>query len=474
MSLDYARLGFKCGLEIHQQLEGEKLFCHCPTQIRKEGADFLVKRRLRASAGESGARDQAAAFEQVKQKEFIYQGYHDSICLVELDEEPPHNINPQALQTSIQIAKLLNCKIADRIIFMRKTIVDGSNTSAFQRTALIGRNGYLEVNGKKVGITAVCLEEEACQVMERKEKEDTYNLSRLGIPLIEIATDASIHSPEECKIVAEKLGLILRSVPGMKRGIGTIRQDVNISIKGGARTEIKGFQEYKAIPKVVDVEVIRQLDLVKQGKPIDSGVRKAEADFTTSFLRPMPGADRMYPETDVQIIIPKIEELAKVELLEDKAKKFMDLGMSKDLAMKIVKSSDLALFENLLKYNKVKPAFIAETLISYDSDIKGKFKEADPKKVTPKHWEELFKELNEEKIAKTSVLEILGDICTGKKMDLKNYEIVSDDELKKELEKVIKENPSSPPGMIIGKIMEKYKGKVDGKKVAELASKIKR
>ncbi len=176
MPLDYAQLGFKCGLEIHQQLEGKKLFCSCPTEIRKEGADFLVKRRLRASAGESGARDQAAAYEQTKQKEFIYQGYHDSICLIELDEEPPHNVNKEALQTAIQIAKLLNCKIIDRIIFMRKTVVDGSNTSAFQRTALVGRNGYLEVNGKKVGIDTVCLEEEACQVMERKEKEDVYNL----------------------------------------------------------------------------------------------------------------------------------------------------------------------------------------------------------------------------------------------------------------------------------------------------------
>src|SRR3989344_1935525 len=427
MPLDYVKLGFKCGLEIHQQLEGKKLFCSCPTVIRKEEPDFIVKRRLRASAGESGARDQAAAFEQAKQKEFAYQGYYDSICLVELDEEPPHSVNPQALQTSIQIAKLLNCKVVDRIIFMRKTVVDGSNTSAFQRTALIGRNGHLEVNGKKVGIDTVCVEEEACQVMARKEKEDVYNLSRLGIPLIEIATDASIHSPEECKVVAEKLGLILRSVPGMKRGIGTIRQDVNVSIKGGARTEIKGFQEFKAIPKVVDFEVTRQLELVKQGKEVESSVRKAEADFTTTFLRPMPGADRMYPETDVPLIIPKVEELTKVELLEDKAKKFMDLGMGKDLAMKTVKSSDLALFEKLLKYDKVKPAFIAETLLSYDSDVKSKFKEADPKKVTEKHWEELFSELNEGKIAKTSILEILGEVCTGKKMDLKKYELISED-----------------------------------------------
>ncbi len=147
--MNYEKIGFKCGLEIHQQLEGKKLFCNCPTNIKKEKPDFIFTRRLRASAGESGKIDKAAEHEQNKSKIFEYQGYHDVCCLVELDEEPPHPVNKDALEAALMTAKLLNMKINDSIQFMRKTVIDGSNVSGFQRTALIGQNGYIELNGKK-------------------------------------------------------------------------------------------------------------------------------------------------------------------------------------------------------------------------------------------------------------------------------------------------------------------------------------
>ncbi|MBW2991422.1 Glu-tRNA(Gln) amidotransferase GatDE subunit E, partial [Candidatus Woesearchaeota archaeon] len=188
--LNYNELGLKCGIEIHQQLEGKKLFCNCATEIRKGDPDFKVVRRLRASAGEEGGVDQAALYEQKKQKYFVYQGYDDITCDVELDEEPPHPVNQDALRAALQVAKMLNCKIVDEIQVMRKTVIDGSNTSGFQRTMVIGMNGFVEVGGKKVSIEGVFLEEEACQIIERTKTKnyDIYNLSRLGIPLIEIAT----------------------------------------------------------------------------------------------------------------------------------------------------------------------------------------------------------------------------------------------------------------------------------------------
>ena len=231
MGLDYKSLGLKCGIEIHQQLEGRKLFCSCKTEIRKGNPDFTVKRRLRAAAGEAGEIDIAARHEEEKGKEFIYHGYDDINCLVELDEEPPPPMNQEAIKTTLQVAKLLNAKIVDEIQVMRKTVVDGSNTSGFQRTALVAKDGFVKVGGKRIGIPTICLEEEACQIIERKKEYDVYNLSRLGIPLVEIATAPDIETPEECKEVAAKIGMVLRSVPGMKRGIGTIRQDVNVSIK---------------------------------------------------------------------------------------------------------------------------------------------------------------------------------------------------------------------------------------------------
>ncbi|PIN86632.1 Glu-tRNA(Gln) amidotransferase GatDE subunit E [Candidatus Woesearchaeota archaeon CG10_big_fil_rev_8_21_14_0_10_44_13] len=470
MASDYGGLGLRMGIEIHQQLEGKKLFCNCPTIIRKDKPDFVVKRELRAAAGETGEIDIAAAHEQSKAKHFLYQGYKDDTCLVELDEEPPHPVNREALKVSLQIAGLLNAKIVDSIQFMRKTVVDGSNTSGFQRTALVARDGHVDVNGKKISIPTVCLEEEACQVIERTKEYDSYNLSRLGIPLIEIATGPDIETPEECRDAAAKLGMILRSVPGMKRGIGTIRQDVNMSIKGQPRVEIKGFQEYKSIPTVIDNEIRRQLEEIKKGKKLNPEVRKAEDDFTTTFLRPMPGAARMYPETDIPLVKPMEIKAEKVELIEEKAEKIKRLGLGNDLANATAKigKADLVLgFSE--RFSNVKPAFIAETIVSTPITIKRKDNvDVDP---SDHDLEAIFSELNNGKIAKDSVYNILTDLGRTGKLDFGKYKMMSDKELEAEVRRIVSENKGKPESMLIGIAMGKLKGKADSRKVIEIIKK---
>jgi len=169
MDIDYSKLGLKSGLEIHQQLDTTKLFCNCPSLLRKDEPDFIVKRKLHAVAGESGEIDVAAAHEASKEKEFTYEGY-STTCLVELDEEPPHEINKEALQTAIQIALILNCKILPITQIMRKTVIDGSNTSGFQRTVLIARDGFIETSARRVGIATVCLEEDAARIIDKEKK----------------------------------------------------------------------------------------------------------------------------------------------------------------------------------------------------------------------------------------------------------------------------------------------------------------
>ena len=429
-----------------------------------------MRRELRASAGETGKVDVAAAHEQKKSKYFLYQGYRSSTCLVELDEEPPHKLNMAALKAALQVAKLLNATPVAETRFMRKTVVDGSNTSGFQRTALVATNGSVEVNGKRINIPTVCLEEEACQVIERTKEYDIYNLSRLGIPLVEIATAPDITTPEECKEVAAKLGSILRSVPGMKRGIGTIRQDVNISIKNTARVEIKGFQEYRSIPKVIENEVQRRLDIIKKGKKPEAEVRKAEPDNTTSFLRPMPGAARMYPETDVRPV--KVDmKVETVESLEDKAAKLEKLGIGNDLAVKAAKSqvADMILmFAD--RFKAVKPAFIAETVVSSPATIRRK--ENIELTLAPEALEVLFEELNESRISKDSVYDILVDYGKTGEMNTKKYALMSDAQLEKEIKKIIAENKGAVQNALIGKIMGKLKGKADGRKIVELINKL--
>ncbi|MFC1728348.1 Glu-tRNA(Gln) amidotransferase subunit GatE [Nanoarchaeota archaeon] len=470
MAKDYKEIGFKCGLEIHQQLEGKKLFCNCPTEIRKEEPDFEIKRILRASAGETGAVDIAALHELEKGKYFVYQGYENINCLVELDEEPPHEMNKGALKTAIQVAKLLNADIVDTVQVMRKVVIDGSNVSGFQRTALIATNGYIEVNGKKIGIPTICLEEDACQAVERKKEYDTYNLSRLGIPLLEIVTDATISNPEECKEVAAKLGMILRSVPGMKRGIGSIRQDVNLSVKDTARVEIKGFQEYKSIPKVMDIEIDRRLKLIKQGKKLESEVRGAKPNLSTEFQRPMPGADRMYPETDTPPIKTEGIETEKIELIEEKADKIKKLGLGSDLAAalsKIGKADLLVRFAE--KFSNVKPAFIAETMLSLPKTIRRKHNiEINP---TDEDFETLFSELNNGKIVKESVEDILKENQPVKEV-IEKYQLMSDKELETKIKSIIK-GQDIPFNALIGKVMGALKGKADPKKIIEILNKLK-
>lgn len=469
--LDYQKLGLKCGIEIHQQLEGKKLFCRCPTTIRKEPPDFVVRRELHAAAGEEGVVDVAALHEQAKGKYFFYQGYHDTTCLVELDEEPPCPINQEALAIAVQAAQLLHCTIVDEIQVMRKTVIDGSNTSGFQRTALVGMDGHVDVNGKRVPIPTVCLEEEACQVMERTPDHDVYNLSRLGIPLVEIATGPDMATPEECREVALHLGMVLRSVPGMKRGIGSIRQDVNLSIRGGARIEIKGFQEVKSIPSVMMYEVERQLGILHKKKTVVAEVRKAEPDGTTSYLRPMPGAARMYPETDVMPVRPGKEDGSHIELLSDKAKQLELLGIGKDLADAAVSAGKSELITSCAAaFKNVKPAFIAETIVSTPKTIRRK----DGIEIAPsdEEYRQMFAALDKGSIAKEAVYGLLLQLGKTGKLDISSFTLLSDKEVEEEVKKVIKENTGAPQGKMVGLAMAKLRGKADPKVVMEMVGKL--
>ena len=262
MNFDYKALGLKAGLECHQQLNTKKLFCKCESELQETKGDFKVIRKLRAVASETGEFDKAALQEFNKGREYIYDGYKNKICLVELDEEPPHVINENALNVSLEIALKTHSEIYDIAFVMRKLVIDGSNTSGFQRTCVIAKNGYLDIGIKEVGIQTICLEEDACQNIESNSNFINYGLDRLGIPLIEFTTKAELNTPEEVKKCAEKIGELFRITGKAKRGLGSIRQDVNVSIAKGARVEIKGVQYLDLIDKYVENELSRQVSLV--------------------------------------------------------------------------------------------------------------------------------------------------------------------------------------------------------------------
>ncbi len=247
----------KAGLEVHQQLATGKLFCECPAELSDVPASRLVTRRLRATGGENHQVDRAAAFQAARDLRFRYE-VTPSSCLVELDEEPPRPLSPAALDVALTVARLLNARPVDEIEVMRKIVVDGSNTSGFQRTALVAVNGHLDVDGKRYTIQSICLEEDAARKVGEASGELTFRLDRLGIPLVEIATGPEITSGAEARAVAQEIGALLRSTGKVRRGIGTIREDLNVSTEGGARIEIKGVQELRLLHRYAEREEERQ------------------------------------------------------------------------------------------------------------------------------------------------------------------------------------------------------------------------
>jgi glutamyl-tRNA(Gln) amidotransferase subunit E len=279
IGLDYRALGLICGIEIHQQLDTNcKLFCGCPTDHREvEESNFEFFRYLRPSRSELGEIDRAALEEVLVSRKFIYKSYNTT-CLVEADEEPPREINTEALEIAIIISKLLSMKIVDEVEIMRKMVIDGSNTSGFQRTAYIGSKGSIDTSCGAVGMDILCLEEEAARIIADSGDSLIFSLDRLGIPLVEIGTAPDIVSPAHAREVASYLGMILRSTGRVKRGLGTIRQDVNVSIKGGARVEVKGVQALNLVDKVVEFEALRQFRLLGIKDELLS--RKASVDAT--------------------------------------------------------------------------------------------------------------------------------------------------------------------------------------------------
>ncbi|MHA1791429.1 MAG: Glu-tRNA(Gln) amidotransferase subunit GatE [Promethearchaeota archaeon] len=282
-TIDYKKIGLKCGIEIHQQLKTkQKLFCRCPAKMTTKKPDFTVMRNFRPVLGEMGVFDEAMLLEFKKRMTVIYQVYNDINCTYELDDTPPFECNPEAIEIALLMAKMLNMTIVDEFKVCRKNYLDGSVPAGFQRTIIAAKDGsYTLSSGKKIGIEIICLEEDSARRITQKGNEITFRLDRLGIPLVEIATSPDIHDPQEAKEAAARLGLLLRSTGRVRRGLGVTRQDINVSIKKGARIEIKGVQKLDWMPLLVEREAMRQLNLIHLREQLES--RNITADLFKSI-----------------------------------------------------------------------------------------------------------------------------------------------------------------------------------------------
>ena len=391
---DYKALGFKAGIEIHAQLSSEKkLFCHCPAVLTQDEPQSIVQRRFRPVLGEMGVYDPALLVEFKKDHTIFYEVF-DGICTYELDETPPFQINDEALYSCIKLAKMMNCTIVEETSVCRKNYLDGSVPSGFQRTALVGYNGHIYIkkaqsliDEKKVPITWIYLEEDAARKdNERSNRKQIYfKLDRLGIPLIEIVTHHNLSSPTEVVSAARTLGMLIKSSGIARKGLGTLRQDLNVSIEEGNRVELKGIQLLQLIPVAINLEIQRQKGLVaikkellKRGihpKDIPLEISDVSEHFSNSsskliqsafkrkdmiFLLPVTGfkgllgrelqpnkrfgtelSDRVKSFTNLKGIIHSDEDLKKYNFSEAEIQRLSNYSSGKDSAFVIIIGKEL-------------------------------------------------------------------------------------------------------------------------------------
>lgn len=269
--IDFKKLGFHAGLEVHHQIRSDrKLFCNCSPTLEKDprNMDYSFYRYFRPVLGEMGDFDPGMLVEFEKGYKAIYLACEGNTCTYEMDETPPFHPDIEAIKKGYELAIYFNCSaLAEEIVVCRKQYLDGSITTGFQRTFITGRDGWVPVGSKKVRITNVHIEEDAARRVDWSDTSDRnvcFNLDRLGIPLTEVITDhRDIENPEELIELAKQIGRVLRISRIGRRGIGTARQDVNISIDGGNRVEIKGVQDLEAFDVFCRYEVVRQNALLE-------------------------------------------------------------------------------------------------------------------------------------------------------------------------------------------------------------------
>jgi glutamyl-tRNA(Gln) amidotransferase subunit E len=618
VAIDPASIDLKVGFEIHQQLATKsKLFCNCSCD-EAQRYDRSFVRKLRPTQSELGAYDPAAMFEFTKMRTVEYSTAFGSSCLVEADEEPPHDVSKEALETALIFSLALRSKVMDEVHVMRKLVIDGSNTTGFQRTMLVATGGYIEVAGKKVGVQSICLEEDAAKLLGDEKGVRKFGLDRLGVPLVEIALEPVTGKPDEIMQVALTLGRLLRASKRVARGLGSIRQDVNVSVQNGAVVEVKGVQQLDQLVKVIEHEMQRQRGLIliagklnerkvevsRVGdkiedvtnildkaqskivkKILDSGglfrairvpgfagmigyepypdirigkelgklvrfydldgifhsdelpnygitehevsavrsklqagnndafvivggpkdkigfasdaiirrlqaatngvpaeTRAATPDGKTVFLRPRPGAARMYPETDIPTI-PVTDSTLKVledkvprswdEIVDSLAKKY---SLNKKLASQIFDSDYLGVFEEIAGRTKVPPTFVASKLTEDLTSLQRQG--LDPSILTYGMIAEIFTKLDVGAIAKESVIVIFEKLMKNEAKTVdeairaSGASSISDKELDAGLDRIISDNTAvvKEKGMgalstLMGRAMAEYRGKADGSKI---------
>ncbi len=274
--IDYAEVGLISGLEVHQQLlTDHKMFCRCPAGVYTTEHDGEILRHMRPTLSELGEYDGTALMEFKTRKNILYLLHKKNVCTYEMDDTPPFLINQQSLDVAIEQCLMLGCDIVDEVHVSRKQYLDGSIPTGFQRTAIVGVNGKLPFRGRTLSITQVSVEEDSCREVSDRGHLVVWRTDRLGMPLIETVTGPDLRTPDEVAEAILLIGRVCRSTGHVRVGMGASRQDVNVSVRGGRRVEIKGVPRAGWAPALVHGEAVRQVNLLRLRDELGSlGIRE--------------------------------------------------------------------------------------------------------------------------------------------------------------------------------------------------------
>jgi len=621
----YRTLGFRCGLEVHQQLRtARKLFCRCPAGRYQGRGDYHAQlvRHMRPTLSELGEYDGTALMEFKTKKNIIYRIRGDTACTYDIDDTPPFPLNRDALDIAIRIALLLDTSIVGELHITRKQYLDGSIPTGFQRTAIVGIDGGVPVAGRRVGIRQLSVEEDSCREVSDRGHDRVYTTDRLGMPLVETVTEPELLTPDEAAEAANYLRYLARSTGLVNSGIGAAREDVNVSVAGGTRVEIKGVQKLELISKAVESEVQRQTalleireELTKRGareeevrpgsrnltdvfkgtksKVIEKGLNKggvvlgvklpkfkgllgrelipnvrlgtelswhamlyggvggifhsdelpgygitekdlqeihhlltmrdldaavlvcdiapkaedalkavverakvaltgvpeetraALEDGTSRYMRPRPGAARMYPETDIPPFVVSEGRVKAVEenlpeMPESLTKKIMEqYGVNHKLATQLLDSDYLTLFEEAASTTQIAPSFIATILTETLKSLERRKVPVDD--LTEGQLQEVFRLVDSKTTAKESAEAVIEWLCAhkgrsaGEALTALNLKMVSVEELEKRIDAIIKQNQAliremgdKAVGKLIGIAMGDFRGRAEAGEVMRI------
>jgi len=459
----------KIGLEIHCQLTKleSKLFCSCKANYRE--------------------------FEP-----------NQNICPVcmGLPGSLPR-LNQKAVESATSIAMALNCQTPEKIAFFRKNYFYPDLPKNFQITQLnvygdmsIGGEGYVDVEGKKIKIRRIQLEEDPGRLIYEGTSDRTkitlVDYNRAGTPLVEIVTDPDFENPRQVRVFLNILSDLLENLGVSEPGLeGAMRADGNVSIEGGNKVEIKNIGSFHDLEKALHFELTRQQSLFERDIEIALETRHWDdrRKITISSRSKEEDQDyRYFLENDipwVNIDQQTRDNLRKhmPESISSKKERYVE---KYDIAPQVadILSSDKYysdLFENAHDDSNAKDiANLITTDLMGFVDTKEKRQES---KLTPQHLSDLVNAINDKTLTRTSsktalqeivksgksVKDLLKEMDLGQVSDSSEIEGIIMQVFEEENQAVIdaKENPETV-NFLVGKVMQKTKGKADPVKTLEL------